>query len=129
MTDEKRKIAVENGKLGGRPKGSGGSISRLRSTLNKIKELEEDAINLIADKIHGKKVDKDQVENAWKVINSLISLTRGAIAEEQFRDNKREKREEKQAEAVQMEGTNNRPIKFQTTIIKPSYDDEYDDED
>lgn len=87
-------------KTGGR--GTGRPISRLRSTLNKLKELEPEAIEVITLSLEGTEVDKSQLDSAWKVINSLISLTRGAIAEESY---KIDARDAQQPDAERANGT------------------------
>lgn len=93
---------------GGRPKGSGKPISRLRSTLNKLKELEPDAIDVIGLSVKGKEVDKERLSTSKWVISSISSLTRAALAEEAYRMEATlvQEAKEKEAREEKKEGTN-----------------------
>lgn len=82
----------QTGNPNGRPKGKGKPISRLRSTLNKLKELEEDSIRNIGYAIRGVpeseheedqvRLDKVQVETSKWLITTLVAVTRAVVAEE-----------------------------------------------
>ena len=72
----------------GRPKtasGKGKPISRLRSTLNKLKEIEPESIEVIQKAVLGEEVDKVQLDTSKWVISSITTITRAAIAEEQYK--------------------------------------------
>ena len=93
----------------GRPKGTATPISRLRSTLNKLKGLEPEAIQIIEKVIKSDlaNVSKDQIDMAKWVIGQINTLTRGAIAEESFKMDVREKNEESE----KANGTTGAPAK------------------
>ena len=99
----------------GRPRGTGRSISRLRSTLNKLKGLEPKAIDVIESALHNDgDVESPQVNTAKWIITSISTLTRAAIAEESFREEVKDKQQESQEEAT---GTDNaRPLRFRTVM-------------
>lgn len=95
MEDKKPEHRFKKGESGnpkGRPKGTGGPVSRLRSTLNKLKGLEPDAIDLISKVIDGEDVDKSQLDTAKWVVSMIGTLTRGAIAEESFKTDQLERK-------------------------------------
>lgn len=87
----------------GRPKGISTPISRLRSTLNKLKGLEPDAIENIGKAVRGEletaigedgkevqvPLDKNKLETSKWVITTISNLTRAALAEEQFKADNR----------------------------------------
>lgn len=85
-TETKRKVVWQKGgkspNPAGRPKGTGKPISRLRSTLNKLKNIEPEAIEVIESAVLGKEVDKTQLDTSKWVITSISTLTRAALAEE-----------------------------------------------
>lgn len=103
MSEEKElpKTAWKAGQTGnpkGRPKGTSRPISRLRSTLNKLKELEPDAVDIIARAIEGDgTLDKSQLDTAKWVIQNINTLTRGAIAEESYKLDVKDRQEEEKA--------------------------------
>lgn len=108
----------------GRRKGTGRPISRLRSTLNKLKLLEPEAVEIIGKGLvpdldgEGKEipVDSKKLDNAWKIINAINTLTRGAIAEEAYKISTQEPLEPLQE---QKEATNDAPPKrFSLTMIE-----------
>lgn len=104
----------------GRPKGAAKPISRLRSTLNKLKQLEPDAVDVIEkallNKNVGADVDKSQVDTAKWIITTIASLTRTAITEETFKSdmNDRSNMENLKDKAT---GTG-KPVRFTTHIIQ-----------
>lgn len=100
----------------GRPKGRMSKpISRLRSTLNKLKQLEPDAVDVIEKSLlNDDDVQKPQVDTAKWIITSIASLTRTAIAEESYKVDLKTKEEE----MMKSTGTNDsKPIRFTTHII------------
>lgn len=108
----------------GRPRGSGRPISRLRSTLNKLKRIEPEAIEIVEKVIagEGSSLDKDQIDMSKWVIQNLLSFTRGAIAEETFREesNKRKSgNSDEDEDEVKAEGTTGTPVKrFSLNLIE-----------
>ena len=104
----------------GRPRGKSGPISRLRGTLNKLKGLEADAIQVISDALEGLEVDKAQLDTAKWVINSLPNYTRAALAEESY---KLEVARENDAENKKT-GTDDAPVRFTMKMIENDDSDE-----
>lgn len=119
----------------GRPKGKVAKpISRLRSTLNKLKQLEPDAVEVIEKSLLGKNdsedqeeggsVAKSQVDTAKWIITSIASLTRTAIAEETYKSDLQERNN--QSEVGEATGTNDfaprAPARFETRIIDSDAD-------
>lgn len=116
MSEEKKELPKTAWKKGqpspnpaGRRKGTATPISRLRSTLNKLKSIEPEAIEIIEKVIKSDvaNVSKDQIDMAKWVIAQINSLTRGAIAEESFKMDVREKNEESE----KANGTTGAPAK------------------
>lgn len=110
MSQEKEKpiskTAWKKGQTGnpnGRPRGTGKPISRLRSTLNKLKEREQLAVEIIDEVLEGRheNLTKEQIEMAKWVLSKIESYTRSAIHEESFKMDVREKEQE----SVQANGT------------------------
>ena len=114
MSEEKEKVvpktAWKKGKSAnpnGRPRGTGKPISRLRSTLNKLKEREQLAVEIIDEVLEGhhENLTKEQIEMAKWVLSKIESYTRSAIHEESFKMDVREKEQE----SVQANGTTGAP--------------------
>lgn len=112
----------QTGNPSGRPRtggrGTGRPISRLRSTLNKLKELEPDAIEVIGKSLNpdvdedGRDipVPKDKLDTAKWIVSSLNTLTRGAIAEESYRLDVRDRKESEESDrATGTEGKAKKP--------------------
>lgn len=85
----------QSGNPAGRPSGQiSKPISPLRKTLNKLKELEDQALENISAVVNGKKVvldgkeqevDKQKLETSKWVVGSIASLTRAALQDEELR--------------------------------------------
>jgi hypothetical protein len=144
MTKDTKFKQGASGNLNGRPKGKVAKpISRLRSTLNKLKQLEPDAIEVIEKSLLGKNdaeakensetkedreiiepVSKSQVDTAKWIITSIASLTRTAIAEETYRSDLQEKNSIPENEKAT--GTNDvaprAPARFETRILDSEED-------
>lgn len=109
MTDKKdtRWKPGVSGNSKGRPRGTGKPISRLRSTLNKLKEREQLAVEIIDEVLEGRheNLTKEQIEMAKWVLSKIESYTRSAIHEESFKMDVREKEQE----SVQANGTTGTP--------------------
>lgn len=121
-----QKLGFQPGQSGnpeGRPKtggaGTGKPISRLRSTLNKLKELEPDAIAAIQKALNGDTtIDKAQVDTAKWIVTSIASLTRTAIAEETYKIDLR-KEQNIGEEGGDKPASNVTPIsRFSTTLVQ-----------
>lgn len=90
----------------GRPKGTGRPVSALRSTLNKLKKLEDKSIENISLVINGENKDengnplvsKDQVDLSVKIINMIQAFHKGALAEEQSKIETRNQAESEEEE-------------------------------
>jgi hypothetical protein len=138
MTKDTKFKQGSSGNLNGRPKGKVAKpISRLRSTLNKLKQLEPDAIEVIEKSLLGKSgvetkddgettehVEKSQVDTAKWIITSIASLTRTAIAEETYRSDLQEKNSIPESEKAT--GTNDvvprAPARFETRLLDSEED-------
>ena len=132
MEEKKKNPGFQKGRSGnenGRPKtGVGKPISRLRSTLNKLKGLEPDAVDIIEKVIKGQKqelnedgevvgvIAKEQVDTAKWVITMINTLTRGAIAEESYKLDLRESKENSQ-EGRANGTTGSAPKRFSLTMV------------
>lgn len=104
MSQEKEKVVPKTAWKKGQPspnpagrrKGTGKPISRLRSTLNKLKEREQLAVEIIDEVLEGRheNLTKEQIEMAKWVLSKIESYTRSAIHEESFKMDVREKEQE-----------------------------------
>lgn len=108
----------------GRPRsrGVGKPISRLRSTLNKLKEREQLAVQIIDNVLEGhhENLSKDQIEMAKWVLARIESYTRSAIHEESFKMDVREKTQE---DSAQSNGTTGTPYKPRLSLTIVSDDE------
>ena len=109
----------------GRPKGTGRPISKVRSTLNKLKQLEPDAISVIEKSLKGAKgeeteemVSKSQVDTAKWIISSIGSLTRTALAEESYKSEISKEAKESEGKATGTNDSSSKPVRFTTHIIE-----------
>ena len=100
----------------GRPKNSGRPISKLRGTLNKLKGLEEDAVEIISKALAGEFDDKERTDLAKWVINILPTYTRAAIAEESYKTDLKESQQSQ--EEAKKTGTDNAPARFTMTLVE-----------
>lgn len=125
MTTKKKSNLFQPGKSGnaeGRPKtggkGTGKPISSLRSTLNKLKAYEPEAVEVIGKVLSGDQGDltKEQIEMAKWVLARLESYTRSAISEESFKLDVREK--ENVLKATGTDDGAPKPARFTTHIIQ-----------
>ena len=87
MPEEKKKRGFQPGnQLGsrtGRPtKPKGKPVSKLRSTLAKLRQLEPKALENIEKSVNGEEVDKSSLDTSKWVISTSISVSRAATAEE-----------------------------------------------
>lgn len=68
----------------GRPKGSGKKISSLRTIFNKLKKMDQEAIDAIqASLTEGSTIDKDKVQTAKWVITTIATLHKACLSEEE----------------------------------------------
>lgn len=68
----------------GRPKGSGRKVSSLRGIFNKLKKMDQEAIDTIQKSLtEGSTVDKDKVQTAKWVITTITTLHKACLAEEE----------------------------------------------
>ena len=98
------------------PKNSGRPISKLRGTLNKLKGLEEDAVEIISKALAGEFDDKERTDLAKWVINILPTYTRAAIAEESYKTDLKESQQSQ--EEAKKTGTDNAPARFTMTLVE-----------
>lgn len=67
----------------GRPKGSGRKVSSLRTIFNKLKKMDQEAIDTIQKSLtEGSAVDKDKVQTAKWVINTITVVHKACLQEE-----------------------------------------------
>lgn len=68
---------------GGRPAGGfNRRSSKLRATERKLLAMGEDAVKAIQDSLEGRDVDSEVLSTAKWVINTTVTVTRAALAEE-----------------------------------------------
>lgn len=87
MSEEKKKKGFQPGnQLGNRngrptqPKGK--PVSKLRSTLAKLRQLEPKALENIEKSVNGEEVDKSQLDTSKWVISTSVTVAKAATAEE-----------------------------------------------
>lgn len=87
MSEEKKKRGFQPGnQLGNRagrptqPKGK--PVSKLRSTLAKLRQLEPKALENIEKSVNGGEVDKASLDTSKWVISTSVSISKAATAEE-----------------------------------------------
>lgn len=78
MTDTTK----EKGKAG-RPFGSTRKSSQLKPVFNKLKKLSDKALENIQDNVEGKVVDKDVLASSKWVVNTLTTIHKAVISEEE----------------------------------------------
>lgn len=61
------------------------TISPLRKTLNKLRDMEEKSLENIRKAVDGTDLDKQQLETSKWVISTVASLTRAATQDEELR--------------------------------------------
>lgn len=67
----------------GRPKGAGRKVSSLRTIFNKLKKMDQEAIDTIQKSLtEGSSVDKDKVQTAKWVINTITVVHKACLQEE-----------------------------------------------
>lgn len=68
----------------GRPKGAGRKVSSLRTIFNKLKKMDQEAIDTIQKSLsEGSSVDKDKVQTAKWVINTITVIHKACLQEEE----------------------------------------------
>lgn len=113
----------QSGNPKGRPKGIPKSISALRSTLNKLKLLEPEAIENISKAVEGNDdVSNSQVDISKWLITTISQLTRTAIAEENYRDSIKKEyaqaMKEEEDKATGTDGVVSTTPRFRTHILE-----------
>jgi len=78
MTDTNK----EKGKAG-RPPGSTQKSSQLKPVLGRLKRLSNKALENIQDSVEGKIVDKDVLASSKWVVNTLTTVHKAVLAEEE----------------------------------------------
>lgn len=79
----------ESGNPSGRPKGK--SVSRLRSTLTLLKEMESDALENIKKAVTNEAVSKTALDTSKWIISTISSMSRTAVVEETAREERWER--------------------------------------
>lgn len=66
----------------GRPKGTGKPVSKLRSTIAKLRELETKSLENIRRSVEGEDMDKEVLASSKWVISTTIATVKAALSEE-----------------------------------------------
>ena len=75
----------------GRPKGTGKKVSSLRGIFNKLKKMDQEAIDAIqASLTEGSTIDKDKVQTAKWVITTIATLHKACLSEEEAKNTAKE---------------------------------------
>ena len=75
----------------GRPKGTGKKVSSLRGIFNKLKKMDQEAIDAIqASLTEGSTIDKDKVQTAKWVITTIATLHKACLSEEEAKNTTKE---------------------------------------
>lgn len=75
----------------GRPKGPGKKVSSLRGIFNKLKKMDQEAIDAIqASLTEGSTIDKDKVQTAKWVITTIATLHKACLSEEEAKNTAKE---------------------------------------
>lgn len=110
----------------GRPKGTGKPISKLRSLVRKLQEMEEKALENIKFSLEGKDIDKSTVDTSKWVVTTIVTTNRAATAEENLKHEMKMDLEASKQEDTKATGTNDSvPVRprFSTSIIKKDDED------
>lgn len=132
ITERKKpSTAWEKGQTGnsrGRPKGTGRPVSKLRNTLSKLRELEKQALDNIAESVGKKDIDKEVIATSKWVITTIVAVNKAANAEEAFLQSLREYNDMQenleQEQELKREGSTNNVVRFTTKLVK-----EYEDQE
>lgn len=121
--------AGSTGNPSGRPKGRRNKpISKLRTTLNKLRELEQQALDNIADSVGKKNIDKEVIATSKWVITTIVAVNKAANAEEALLQSIREYNDMQenleQEQELKREGSTNNVVRFTTKLVK-----EYEDQE
>lgn len=121
----KNTTSFEAGKSGnpsGRPKGKGRPVSRLRTTLTKLRELEKQALDNIAESVGKKNIDKEVIATSKWVITTIVAVNKAANAEETLVQSIREYNDMQenleQEQELKREGSTNNVVRFTTKLVK-----------
>lgn len=80
-----------SGNPNGRPKGPGKKVSSLRGIFNKLKKMDQEAIDAIqASLTKGSTIDKDKVQTAKWVITTIATLHKACLSEEEAKNSTKE---------------------------------------
>lgn len=91
----KNEVEEQKPKAGGRPAGSRNKIrSPLRKTQREIEKFEVKALENIKRSVDGETVDKEVLATSKWVVNTKITISRAATAEEQLEHGIRQSEEE-----------------------------------
>lgn len=125
MTDKARDIPDKQGRVGeakgGRPPGAKNKIrSPLRKTQREIEKFEVQALKNIERSVNGEEVDKEVLTTSKWVINTKITISRAATAEEQLEHGIRQA-EEADIE-VQMDEDEQPKVKFSLHVLPTAKD-------
>lgn len=125
MTDKARDIPDKQGRVGaskgGRPAGAKNKIrSPLRKTQREIEKFETKALDNIRRSVEGEEVDKEVLTTSKWVINTKITISRAATAEEQLEHGIRQAEEEDYE--AQVEEDEQPKVKFSLHVLPTAKD-------
>lgn len=112
----------ESGNKGGRPKGTGKPISKLRSTIAKLRELEGKSLENIRRSVEGEDVDKEVLASSKWVISTTVSTVKAALSEELAIHGIRQKDTELADEAEKEQAEETPQVKFSLVQLPTKQD-------
>lgn len=112
----------QSGNKGGRPKGTGKPISKLRSTIAKLRELEPDALLNIKKSIEGQEVDANSLATSKWLVTTVVSTVKAALSEELAIHGIRQKDNELADEAEKEQAEETPQVKFSLVQLPTKQD-------
>lgn len=95
--------------------------SKLRQTIDKLREFEDIAIGNIKKSVQGEQVDKDCLASSRWTVERIASMSLQAASEEEKNNNMKLKNLEAaqvEGEEVEKEETTPKPARFQLTVVE-----------
>lgn len=116
------KAGMPSPNKGGRPKGTGKPISKLRSTIAKLRELEPDALLNIKKSIEGQEVDANSLATSKWLVTTVVSTVKAALSEELAIHGIRQKDNELADEAEKEQAEETPQVKFSLVQLPTAKD-------
>lgn len=119
------KKGMESPNPNGRPRGRGRPVSKLRTTLRRLTEMEAEALENIQKVISGEDMNSKTIETSKWLISTIVTVNRAAIADEQLSHNVRAYNDElEEKEEAKREGTTGKVVRFKSFSVDDDEDDE-----